>query len=337
MKMETSQVKLRPFQETDLADFYAYTKIPGLGEAAGWRHAGSLAEAEAMLQNLLNNQQTYAIEEKQTLQVIGHITVHDDSEDHDPQIKELGFVLHPDFQRRGIMKSVVALVLTEVFSQQVTKVYACCFTENQASQNLIEGLGFQFEQAGSYSSPSLQKTFSSNEYFMTKSHWEDLHILYERADFKISSLTQANAEMIANQWHYPADYAFYDLSADPEDYEEMMDAKQRGDSYYQVIKAGELFGYFVLEPAENSDEIIFGLGMRPALTGQGFGKEFFQLILAFIQENYAVKRINLAVAEFNTRAQKLYQNVGFVKTGEYLQATNGDHYPFVTMQLDLTL
>lgn len=38
--------------------------------------------------------------------------------------------------------------------------------------------------------------------------------------------------------------------------------------------------------------------------------------------------ICLSVADFNQRAQKVYEKVGFEKTREFLQGTNGSMYRF---------
>lgn len=150
---------------------------------------------------------------------------------------------------------------------------------------------------------------------------------------KIETLQDEHATIIANQWHYPAEYSFYDLQEDPEDYAEILDPKARGNQYYQVIDDNQLVGYFVLE--ESQGVLNLGLGLRPDLTGQGFGSSFLNLILAYARENYPVQTIRLGVAAFNLRAQKLYQKAGFHTTREYLQETNGGHYPFIEMERDL--
>ena len=36
IRIETDRLILRPWQETDLEDFYAYAKVDGVGQMAGW-------------------------------------------------------------------------------------------------------------------------------------------------------------------------------------------------------------------------------------------------------------------------------------------------------------
>ena len=151
---------------------------------------------------------------------------------------------------------------------------------------------------------------------------------------KIEPLSQSNAEEIANHWHYEGIYAFYDMQADPEDYEEILSPEARGDHYYQVLKNDELYGFFCLFPVDK-DKQELGLGMKPEYCGKGQGKEFLQIILRFIEENLSAKILTLSVADFNQRAQRLYLNCGFNVIGRHPQESNGDIYLFVKMEKEL--
>lgn len=150
----------------------------------------------------------------------------------------------------------------------------------------------------------------------------------------IKQLSNENARIIADTWHYPDQYAFYDLQADPEDYQEIIDPLARKDCYFQVTKDHHLIGYFVVDGT--SDVLDIGLGLRPDLTGQGFGKIFWNQIFVYIRNHYTAPKIRLAVAEFNVRAQKLYAKVGFKETRRFLQTTNGGQYPFIEMERELS-
>lgn len=171
--LETKRTILRNFKDNDLAALFAYTKLEGVGEAAGWKHHETLTEAQTALNTFCKNENTLAIVLKETNQVIGHITAHDDSVDQDPKVKELGFVLHPDYQNQGIMTEVVLSVLADLFTNGIKTIYACCFEENQKSKRLIEKCGFSFDQKGSFESASLNKTFVSDEFVMTQAAWKE--------------------------------------------------------------------------------------------------------------------------------------------------------------------
>lgn len=148
----------------------------------------------------------------------------------------------------------------------------------------------------------------------------------------INRLTQAHAQEIADHWHYPGEYAFYDMVADPEDYAEIIDETARGDRYFEVIAQAELAGFFVVEPTDEPDTLELGLGMAPALTGQGGGATFLRTILIYLQARYAERWLILDVAAFNVRAQKVYAKAGFQPVATHPQVTNGGTYPFITMR-----
>lgn len=148
----------------------------------------------------------------------------------------------------------------------------------------------------------------------------------------INHLTQAHAQEIADHWHYPGEYAFYDMTANPEDYAEIIDEKARGDRYFEVIARGQLIGFFVVEPSDEPDTLELGLGMAPVLTGRGDGAAFLRTILTYLQSHYAKRWLILDVAAFNVRAQKVYAKAGFQPISTHQQITNGSTYPFITMR-----
>lgn len=169
--LETKRTILRKFQKEDLSSLHDYTSVTGVGERAGWKHHDSIEETEFMLAQLLKNENAYAIVIKETQTVVGHITVHDDSEAGRADTKELGFVMNPVYQNKGIMTEAIKAILEDLFSKDTCYVYACCFQENAASKYVIEKCGFQFEQEGEFFSESMSQLFASYEYVYTRERW----------------------------------------------------------------------------------------------------------------------------------------------------------------------
>lgn len=54
-----------------------------------------------------------------------------------------------------------------------------------------------------------------------------------------------------------------------------------------------------------------GLGLRPDLTGQGHGSEYINAVIDFIQPTYPPGRLRVTIAEFNTRALRVWEKAGF--------------------------
>jgi len=149
-------------------------------------------------------------------------------------------------------------------------------------------------------------------------------------DLRIAPMTQDEAEAIA-EWRYEPPYDFYDAAADHRDLAELLDPALRGDRYFSARDAsGELVGFFGI----GCDAAVagIGVGLRPDLTGRGFGLSFLESGLAFVQELHAPERYRLSVAQFNRRAIKVYERAGFVRTRSYVRETNGGVFTFVEME-----
>ncbi len=131
-------------------------------------------------------------------------------------------------------------------------------------------------------------------------------------------LTKEEA-MEINTWTYEEPYSLYSFSGEKEVIEELLD----GTYYGCCDDQGDLIGYFCFGANAQvpggrdanlyggEDVIDIGLGMKPALTGKGMGKEFFQAGIAFATKEFNAKMFRLSVATFNTRAITLYKNIGF--------------------------
>jgi len=149
-------------------------------------------------------------------------------------------------------------------------------------------------------------------------------------EYEFEFMTQEQAEAIAFNWHYDAEYSFYDMEADKEDLAEFLDNQKRGESYFVVTKDDDIIGFFSFNKiAINTIDI--GLGMKPNLIGKGNGLGFLKAGLEFARSNYSPKKITLSVATFNQRAIKVYRKLGFEDVGTYMQDTNGNSFEFLKM------
>ncbi len=123
-------------------------------------------------------------------------------------------------------------------------------------------------------------------------------------------------------WRYASPYDFYNGDQEP---------VKNPERFFISRDADELFGFYYFEPKD--DALEFGLGLRPDLTGRGFGLEFLRAGLEFGRERYLPGRIRLFVAAFNERAIKVYERAGFRETGRHVRtfAQWGD-VEFVNME-----
>jgi [ribosomal protein S18]-alanine N-acetyltransferase len=114
-------------------------------------------------------------------------------------------------------------------------------------------------------------------------------------------------------WRYESPYDFYNDDGKPVRNPERFFAVRDEDD--------RLVGSLYYEQRDNA--VFYGLGLRPDLTGHGLGPAFVRLGLAFAHEQFPGRQIILDVADFNERARKVYERVGFRVTGCHVKHFEG--------------
>lgn len=126
------------------------------------------------------------------------------------------------------------------------------------------------------------------------------------------------------RWRYGPPFEFYDGDGEPPlNPERFFEARDEHD---------RLIGFYYFE--QRDDALFFGLGLRPDLTGRGFGLEFLRRGLEFGRNRIVTRRVILDVAAFNERAIKVYERAGFRETSRHMRTFErwGD-VEFVDMEL----
>lgn len=129
-----------------------------------------------------------------------------------------------------------------------------------------------------------------------------------------------DAALQISKWTYEEPYVLYSF----QETKDTMDEFMNYDYYFaNKILEDEIFGYFCFEDAAlvpasekeiyTEDALDIGLGMNPKFCGRGMGFDFLNAGLKFAVDNKLNGRskIRLTVADFNKRAIKLYERVGF--------------------------
>lgn len=154
IRIETPRLILRPWQETDLADFYEYASVDGVGEMAGWRHHGSIEESKTILNSFIRRKKTFALERKETGKAIGSLGLEEldpDPVEGERYGREIGYVLSKAHWGRGLMTEAVRGVIRCCF-ETLDYDYLTCghFIGNHRSQRVIEKCGFSFVGESDY-------------------------------------------------------------------------------------------------------------------------------------------------------------------------------------------
>lgn len=90
--------------------------------------------------------------------------------------------------------------------------------------------------------------------------------------------------------------------------------------YYGVLnEEGKLIGYMGIKNIRKvKKESTLGIVFDPNYVNQGYGSETLTVFLKYYFKELNMKRMFLEVAEFNKRAYKAYEKIGFKPVGYYL-------------------
>lgn len=155
IRIETDRLILRPWQDTDLDDLYAYASVEGVGEMAGWKHHESKEESRRVLTMFQKGKRTFALEFKSNGKVIGSLGLEEyDEAEADMgtlQGREVGYVLSRDYWGQGLMPEAVQAVIRYCF-QTLNYDFLLCghFEQNGRSRRVIEKCGFSYVKNISY-------------------------------------------------------------------------------------------------------------------------------------------------------------------------------------------
>jgi len=151
--LETKRLILRPFQLDDSEAMFDYAKREDVGPNAGWKPHENIDETRQVIESFMEKNEVYAIELRETKTVIGSLGVHYRTLGQFGDVYELGYVLHPNYHRRGIMTEAVKEILEYFFvSMDQEMIYVGHFEENTPSRKLIEKMGFKWVEDIEYQS-----------------------------------------------------------------------------------------------------------------------------------------------------------------------------------------
>jgi ribosomal-protein-alanine N-acetyltransferase len=140
--------------------------------------------------------------------------------------------------------------------------------------------------------------------------------------FKFVPMTEDYANEMLNVWRYEGEYSIYNYENEKD---WIFDRTAWGDGLFAVLDEndqliGELSTQLIdiratnmEDTSQNSDILWIGFGLRPDLTGKGYGPDFVTSCVKYAVKfyNYQGEYVGLGVASFNQRAVKAYKKAGF--------------------------
>lgn len=140
----TARLIIRSFQKDDWQAVATYTTMPAVMEFIG-DGVDTLEEAKAWVTKNATGEaiRGYALILKADQQLIGHMIFHPWFA---PQTYEIGWVLHPDYHRRGYASEAAVALLHYGFEEMgLHRIIATCQPENPASYGVMEKIGMRRE------------------------------------------------------------------------------------------------------------------------------------------------------------------------------------------------
>lgn len=154
------------------------------------------------------------------------------------------------------------------------------------------------------------------------------------------------AKEIVENWKYPNEYYIYDYDRESD---WILSEEDWGSHIFAVLSENnELIGELSVQFYDSKEVVLnkecpnakilwVGFGLRPDLTGKGYGENFVKSCVNFAiaHNNYKEKYVGLGVYKFNQRAIKTYKRAGFEPYNEDSETIDGTAYEAFYMRKKL--
>ncbi|RKJ40757.1 N-acetyltransferase [Acutalibacter sp. 1XD8-33] len=145
-EMETLRLRIRRWEHKDFEAYVHIVSDPAVMTPAGCEPAGNLESAAGMFRKDLRNDLCYAIQRKDTGEVIGRIKYQTDLRRFHVNSLSVGYELRRDQWGQGYMPEALAAMVAYGFEKRGLDVLAVShYADNARSQRVIEKCGFRLE------------------------------------------------------------------------------------------------------------------------------------------------------------------------------------------------
>ena len=145
--METKRILLRAWRESDTYTLYKYASDPDVGPRAGWPPHKSVEESLEIIRTIFNSDHVWAIEFKETGEVIGCIGYYTFGESNiniGENDVEAGYWVARPYWNQGICTEALRLLIDYCFNVKGFRtIWSDFFVDNPASGRVMEKCGFR--------------------------------------------------------------------------------------------------------------------------------------------------------------------------------------------------
>ena len=143
MTIETDQLVLRPWRESDAAELFELARDPEVGPAAGWEPHASERESLEAIRGSLSAPEAYAVVDRRTGELLGSVALKGASElARGGREFELGFWIGRPFWGYGYAtEAAQALVRRAIGELGATRVWGACPAGDDCARSVLEACG----------------------------------------------------------------------------------------------------------------------------------------------------------------------------------------------------
>jgi len=176
MILKTERLILRPWNDDDAEDLYAYASDPDVGLPAGWLPHTSIENSREIIRAVLSAPDTYAVCLKENGKAIGSIGLHrNDLAEADDEL-ELGYWIGKPFWGRGLIPEASREMLRYAFEDLgMNRIWCGYYDGNFKSRRVQEKLGFVYHHTtDAIELKQIGEIRTGHVMLMTKETWDSI-------------------------------------------------------------------------------------------------------------------------------------------------------------------
>lgn len=152
-------------------------------------------------------------------------------------------------------------------------------------------------------------------------------------DFDKCELVDLNEEILKYicYWKYEKPYNIYNLELN----EYLRESSTWGLEQFVLVGHDNIIAYVACQIIDG--DMWIGWSLRPDICGKGMGKVFAKKCIDELIniKKYCGKHIYLKVANWNTRAIKVYEKLGFVQEDKLVRLENENYIEYIIMKKNI--
>ena len=144
--IETSNLTLRHWKESDAKCLYHFARNPNVGPIAGWPPHESIDYSLNVIKTIFVRKECYAVVYDEIPIGCAELLIHPDGNHWWGEgSAELGYWIGEEYQKRGFATEASQALIERAFGElNIERIFATFKKENAASRRVLEKLGFRF-------------------------------------------------------------------------------------------------------------------------------------------------------------------------------------------------